>query len=83
MEEIIRISRHVEHNLDREESDFSLEVTTPDIARPLTVVRQYRKNLGRSLEVKVEDDKFEGELVFADDQRDRITLEGQRAKANR
>lgn len=68
LEEIIRISRHVEHNLDREESDFSLEVTTPDIARPLTVVRQYRKNLGRTLEVKVEDDKFEGELVFADDE---------------
>jgi len=67
LEEIIRISRHIEHNLDREDSDFSLEVTTPDIARPLTMLRQYRKNIGRTLEVKTQDDKFEGTLVSADD----------------
>ncbi len=35
LSECIRISRNVDNNLDREEEDFSLEVTTPDIAHPL------------------------------------------------
>ncbi len=68
LKECIRISRHVEHNLDREEEDFGLEVTTPDIANPLKVLRQYKKNIGRILEVKTKDNnKFEGTLVSAND----------------
>jgi ribosome maturation factor RimP len=35
LSECIRISRNVEHNLDREIEDFSLEVTSPDISHPL------------------------------------------------
>ena len=35
LSECIRISRNVEHNLDRETEDFSLEVTTPNITDPL------------------------------------------------
>jgi ribosome maturation factor RimP len=42
LQECIRISRGIEHNLDREEEDFSLEVTTPDISNPLKVKRQYQ-----------------------------------------
>ena len=38
IKECIRISRHVEHNLDREVEDFGLEVTSPDISHPLTAV---------------------------------------------
>jgi ribosome maturation factor RimP len=53
LKECIRISRAVEHNLDREEEDFSLEVTSPDIAKPLVVKRQYKKNINRILEVKL------------------------------
>ena len=34
LKECVRISRHVEHNLDREEEDFALEVTSPDITQP-------------------------------------------------
>jgi ribosome maturation factor RimP len=53
LNECIRISRAVEHNLDREEDDFSLEVTSPDIANPLKVKRQYLKNVNRILQVKL------------------------------
>ena len=53
LNECIRISRAVEHNLDREEEDFSLEVTSPDIANPLKVKRQYFKNVNRILQVKL------------------------------
>ena len=41
-----------EHNLDREEEDFSLEVSSCGIFAPLTQERQYTKNIGREVEVK-------------------------------
>ncbi|RLJ96776.1 ribosome assembly cofactor RimP [Tenacibaculum discolor] len=63
LSECIRISRNIEHNLDREEEDFSLEVTTPDIAQPLTVKRQYKKNINRILKVKTATEEFEGTLT--------------------
>jgi len=63
LNECIRISRHIEHNLDREEEDFSLEVTTPNITDALVNVRQYNKNIGRTLKVITEIEKFEGKLT--------------------
>lgn len=57
LKECIRISREIEHNLDREEEDFSLEVTSPDVANPLKVKRQYIKNINRILDVKLLDNK--------------------------
>ena len=62
IKECMRISRHVEHNLDREEEDFGLEVTSPDISHPLTVKRQYLKNINRILKVKTNDELVEGTL---------------------
>lgn len=62
LSECVRISRNIEHNLDREEEDFSLEVTSPDISHPLKVKRQYNKNLNRTLKVKTEDKEVEGVL---------------------
>ena len=63
LSECIRISRNVEHNLDREEEDFALEVTTPDISHPLKEKRQYKKNINRILTIKTEEDDFEGTLT--------------------
>lgn len=63
LSECIRISRNVEHNLDREAEDFSLEVTTPNITDPLVNHRQYNKNMDRTLLVKTDEGKFEGKLV--------------------
>jgi len=62
LEEIIRVSRNVEHNLDREEEDFALEVTSPDISEPLKVKRQYVKNIGRILKVTTSTENIEGTL---------------------
>ena len=73
LSECIRISRNIEHNLDREEEDFSLEVTTPDIAQPLTVKRQYKKNINRILKVKTATEEFEGTLTGVTE--DSITLQ--------
>ena len=73
LKECIRISRHIEHNLDREEEDFSLEVTTPGATSPITNKRQYKKNIGRVLQVKTDTENFEGVLIESNDQG--ITLE--------
>jgi ribosome maturation factor RimP len=73
LKECIRISRHVEHNLDREEEDFSLEVTTPGATSPIINKRQYKKNIGRILQVKTDTENFEGILIASNDKN--ITLE--------
>ena len=74
LKECIRISRGIEHDLDREEEDFSLEVTSPDVANPLKVKRQYIKNMNRILSVKLCDNsKVEGELIRVNE--DEIELE--------
>ncbi len=67
LSECIRISRHVEHNLDREEEDFSLEVTSPNITDPIVNNRQFNKNINRTLKVKAESGSFEGELIDISD----------------
>jgi ribosome maturation factor RimP len=62
--ECMRVSRNIEHNLDRDEEDFFLEVSSFDISHSLTMPRQYKKNVGRKLKVKtVNDEKFEGTLL--------------------
>ena len=64
LKECVRISRAVEHNLDRDEEDFSLEVTSPDVSNPLKNRRQYTKNINRILNVKLQDNStIEGVLI--------------------
>jgi len=68
VQDCIRISRAIEHNLDREEEDFSLEVASCGATSPLLLPRQYVKNIGRFLEVKLQSGlKFEGKLTQAND----------------
>lgn len=68
IDDCIRVSRNIEHNLDREEQDFELSVSSAGLDKPLRVVRQYPKNIGRELKVKTEaGDKLEGELIATDD----------------
>lgn len=72
IKECMRISRNVEHNLDRETVDFSLEVSSPGLTEPFVNKRQFNKNLGKTLKVKTETDTFEGELTEIND--DNIVL---------
>lgn len=68
LSECIRISRNVEHNLDRDAEDFSLEVSSPDISHPLKNKRQYKKNINRILKVTTETDSFKGTLTNVSDE---------------
>ena len=67
LEDCIAVSRAIEHNLDREEQDFSLEVTSAGASSPLQLPRQYKKNIGRKLKVKTLDGELEGILTAAND----------------
>ena len=53
--------------MDREEQDFSLEVASVGVGTPLKMVRQYKKNVGRTLIVTTNTEKIEAELVEAND----------------
>jgi ribosome maturation factor RimP len=67
LQDCIKISRAIEHNLDREEEDFSLEVTSAGATSPLISPRQYKKNIGRKLKVNTENQVFEGNLMAMTD----------------
>ncbi|APU10554.1 ribosome assembly cofactor RimP [Cellulophaga lytica] len=74
LKDCVAVSRAIDHNLDREEQDFSVEVASAGASSPLVLPRQYAKNIGRKLEVKtIEGRNFEGQLTAATEET--ITLE--------
>ena len=53
-----KLSRYLEQYIDEEQwlgEKYTLEVSSPGISRPLKFIRQYQKNIGRKLEVDLED----------------------------
>lgn len=74
VEDCMAISRGIEHNLDREELDFSLEVMSAGVSEPLTMPRQYKKNIGRTLKVRTDKgETIEGKITDTTDED--VTLE--------
>ncbi|SHI32918.1 ribosome assembly cofactor RimP [Flavobacterium terrae] len=73
LQDCINISRAIEHNLDREEQDFSLEVASAGVSAPLKLVRQFKKNIGRTLKVRTANQTIEALLIDASEED--ITLE--------
>jgi len=74
LKDCVSVSRMIEHNLDREAEDFSLEVTSVGVSAPLAFPRQYVKNIGRTLEVTTAaGELLTGSLVEANDQTFELT----------
>ena len=73
VEDCMFISRAIEHNLDREEQDFSLEVMSAGAASLLVNKRQYKKHVNRTLKLKTASETIEGTLTGVTDEH--ITLE--------
>lgn len=67
LQDCIDISRAIESKLDREDQDYSLEVASVGVGSPLKLVRQYIKNIGRTLIVTTNTEKIEAELVDANE----------------
>lgn len=68
-----RISRYLEFHIDENQwlgEKYIIEVSSPGISRPLTLYRQYKKNIGRKLAINFLEDgvkKREGILVDANE----------------
>lgn len=67
IQECVEISRYVGFHLEEEnaiEVAYNLEVSSPGVGEPLKLERQYIKNIGRNLTIKVKDGlKKEGKLL--------------------
>lgn len=62
------VSRNVEHNLDREEEDFELHVSSAGLDKPFRVPAQFAKNIGKEVKVvMLNGTKMTGELKSADE----------------
>jgi ribosome maturation factor RimP len=77
IDDCVAISRHVGFHLEEEnviDRAYRLEVSSPGLGRPLLLLRQYAKNIGREVRVKlVNGNKEEGVLIAAT--QDKVTLE--------
>ena len=67
IEDCAAISRHVGYHLEQEDlidSAYHLEVSSPGLDQPLLIPKQYEKNIGRGVRIKLEDGtKVEGKLL--------------------
>ncbi|MFY7846112.1 ribosome assembly cofactor RimP [Chryseobacterium gambrini] len=73
LQDCLDASRAIEFNMDREEHDFSLQVMSAGLGEPLATPRQFAKNIGREIEILLNDStKTEGELAKVDEEK--ITL---------
>ncbi len=72
IEKCVKINREMYKVIEEKawypEGDFSLEVSSPGIEEPLKLTRQYKKNIGRKVELILTDDtKKEGRLLEVGD----------------
>jgi ribosome maturation factor RimP len=82
------ISRHVGFHLEEEntiEKAYNLEVSSPGVGEPLQLNRQYHKNIGRELSVKLENgEKKEGKLIAVNEHsillEDKVKEKGKKAQ---
>jgi len=83
----IRVSRFIESSLDREIEDFDMDVSSPGIGQPFKVIGQYKKAIGRNVEVIVSESKtYCGTLTsvtptdFTLEVEEKVKLEGEKKK---
>ncbi|CAH0195578.1 Ribosome maturation factor RimP [Pedobacter sp. Bi27] len=67
IKDCVAISRHVGFHLEEEnaiEQAYNLEVSSPGVGEPLKLIRQYNKNIGRTVSIKLKEGlKKEGKLL--------------------
>ncbi|MNI54496.1 Ribosome maturation factor RimP [compost metagenome] len=71
IDDCAQVSRHVGFHLEEEnviDDAYRLEVSSPGIDANFVNIRQYQKNLGRTVQVKLNDNtKVEGTLLAVDE----------------
>ncbi|PWD99195.1 ribosome assembly cofactor RimP [Marinilabilia rubra] len=87
IEYCVEISRKIEHSLDREVEDFSLEVSSPGIGQPFKVIEQYAKCIGRPVEIVTPDGRVQKGILeevtedgFTVSEEKKVKVEGKKKK---
>lgn len=73
-----KVSRYLEADFDESKiygEDYILEVSSPGVGTPLKLPRQYKNNVGREIELLIEDRKMKGELIKAGEEEITIQFE--------
>lgn len=77
IERCAELSRHLEGILEENEwvpEKYLLEVSSPGVGEPLELLRQYKKNLGRKVEVKMNNgERYSGNLSEVSDDSIKVT----------
>lgn len=86
LEKCIKINRALYKAIEEKglfpDGDFSLEVSSPGLSEPLKLIRQYKKNIGRFVEVTKKDEtKIGGQLL--DVSEEEITIEKTEGKGKK
>jgi len=86
LSDLIEYNRKLYKQLEESElfpnGDFSLEVSSPGLDEPLKLFRQYKKNIGRFVEITLKDsEKKEGKLVEATE--DGVVIETESGKGKK
>lgn len=72
----VKVSRNIEHNLDRETEDFELNVSSAGLDKGLRVLPQFIKHINRMVDVLLNDGTaISGTLLAADEEKINIRHE--------
>lgn len=86
IDRLVQFNRRLYKEFEEEQvfpnNDFSLEISSPGLDEPLKLNRQYKKNIGRFVEVLQTDGaKAEGKLISAED--DQVVVEEEKGKGKK
>jgi len=86
IERLVQFNRRLYKEFEEEQvfpnNDFSLEISSPGLDEPLKLNRQYKKNIGRFVEVVQTDGaRTEGKLISAEG--DQVTVEEEKGKGKK
>jgi ribosome maturation factor RimP len=82
VDDCAKLSRDIEAGLDREKEDFEIQVSSPGADYPFKLLRQFKKNLNKEVEVLTEEnEKITGLLISANE--DEVEIQERQNKKNK
>ena len=84
VDECSKISRKLSSELEGKdiiEGRYTIEVSSPGVDKPLKLIRQFPKHIGRELEIITIDKKrYEGKLLYIIDEQIEVSLKSKKMK---
>jgi ribosome maturation factor RimP len=86
IDRLVQFNRKLYRQIEEEQvfpnNDFSLEISSPGLDEPLKLNRQYKKNIGRFVEVMKADGTItEGKLISSEE--DQVVIEEEKGKGKK